>query len=595
MDRREVLALGLAAAGAGLRPAPAKAAGTAETDAGNAPREDANLTIGVETLREAEKLHAVRFPDDALRRLAPLLSDKAKAIGPFHAESRPRDLQPASRFDPRMPGRTYPVQHDHVRLHAGRRPTLPRADIDVAFASVAEQAHWLATRQISSLRLTEIYLDRIPRIDPKLNAFITITADLARRQAKERDAELAAGRSRGPLHGIPYTLKDVIDTAGIPTTWGSSLFRQRVPSEDSAVAAKLREAGGVLLGKVATAELANGATWFGGMVRNPWNIDEPSGGSSAGSGSSVAAGLCAFSIGTDSLGSILNPADRCGVTGLRPTFGRVPVHGCMPLTPSLERIGPLCRRAEDAALVLAAINGPDPRSSASIDFGFAYDSAIDPRTIKVGYSPKWFSKVGFGEAGGEGQLLGLVPASPGHLNGLAAMKDIGVEMVEVEFPVLPYAMLLDSLYVESAAIFEDLTLSGKDAQLIAPWADSWRQARFLSAVDYYQIERFRRQVMEMMDRLFDRVDILFAPTYGSFELLMIANFTGHPGLSFRSGFAETATRDLGFAPIDPSGAKRRVTSNISMHGRLFEEGKMLALARLLEEKLDVWRERPTIG
>ncbi|WP_315723492.1 amidase [Sphingosinicella rhizophila] len=495
-----------------------------------------------------------------------------------------------------MPGRSYKPQQNRLRLHDEKIPPLPKADIDIAYASVTQQAHWLRTRQLTSARLTDIYLDRIRRIDPKLHAFITVTDSIAHAQAKQRDAELAAGQSRGPLHGIPYALKDVVDTAGILSTYGSSLYRDRVPTEDATIATELRESGAVLLGKVATAELANGATWFGGMVRNPWNLEEPSGGSSAGSGSSVAAGLCSFAIGTDSLGSILNPADRCGVTGLRPTFGRVPVHGCMPLTPSLERIGPLCRRIEDAAIVLSVINGPDPTSIGSIDFGFEYDSEIDLSKIKVGYSPKWFDQVGFGsDVAGTTDLTGMISTSRGHLNGLAAMQASGVEMVEVELPKLPYYALLESLYVESAAIFEELTLSGKDAQLIAPWADSWRQSRFLSAVDYYQIERFRRQVMQMMDEMFDRVDLLFTPTYGSFDLLMVANFTGHPGITFRSGFAELATRDLGAVPANPAGPKHRITSNVSMHGRLFEEGKMLAVARVLEEKLDVWRERPPIG
>jgi Asp-tRNA(Asn)/Glu-tRNA(Gln) amidotransferase A subunit family amidase len=423
-----------------------------------------------------------------------------------------------------------------------------------------------------------------------------VTADIARAQARERDAELAAGRIRGPLHGIPYALKDVVDTGGIATTYGSSLYKDRVPAKDATIASMLHQAGGVLLGKVATAELANGATWFGGMVRNPWNIDEPSGGSSAGPGAGVAAALCSFAIGTDNLGSILNPSDRCGVTGLRPTFGRVPVHGCMPLTPSLERIGPICRRVEDAALILAAINGPDPTSIGSIDMGFAYDADIDLADIKVGYSPDWFKTVGFGHRDGDGHNLdGLMPVSPGHLAGLAAMRASGVEMVEVRLPDLPFASLMQSLYVESAAVFEELTLSGQDVRLIAPWADLWRRVRFLSAVDYYQIERFRRQVMIEMDVLFGQVDVLFAPTYGSFDLLMVTNFTGHPGLTFRAGFADVATRDLGSTPIDPRGRKHRVTSNVSLHGRLYEEGKMLAIAHALEKQLNVWHVKPPLG
>ncbi|MDB5584929.1 MAG: Amidase [Bradyrhizobium sp.] len=559
-------------------------------------RNNVIAAVTPKTLRSAEAIHAVDFPEDALTRIAPAIAAQREAIEAVRAVPRPLDLQPAARFDPRMPGRVYPPQQNVVRPAGDAVPPMPKAEVDIAYASVTQQANWLRTGQITGARLTDIYLERITRIDPSLHAYITVTADIARKQAKERDAELAVGKSRGPLHGIPYALKDVIDTGGIATTYGSSLYKDRIPATDSTIAKMLQNAGGVLLGKVATAELAYGATWFGGMVRNPWNTAEPSGGSSAGSGSAVAAALCSFAIGTDSLGSILNPCDRCGVTGLRPTFGRVPVHGCMPLTPSLERIGPICRQVEDAALILAVINGADLTSIGSVDFGFAYDAGIDLNTIKVGYSPAWFSSVGFsGRGRASDDVGGQVPASPGHLAGLEAMRTSGVELVEMHLPDLPFASLLQSLYVESAAVFEELTLSGQDARLIPPWPDLWRQARFLSAVDYYQIERFRRQVMVAMDELFAQVDMLFAPTYGSFDLLMVTNFTGHPGLTFRSGFSDIATRDIGSTPIDPQGPKHRVTSNVSLHGRLYEEGKILAVAHALEKRLDVWHVQPPIG
>lgn len=539
------------------------------------------------TLREAEKLHDVAFPSDSLERLVPSLEGQLAGIRAIRALKMRRDVQPAFRFDPRMPGRAYPRQSNYVRLSEESVVSAPTAEEDLAYASVTQLSGWLKTRQITSAQLTEVYLSRIEHLDSKLHAYITVTADLARAQAQARDAELAAGHWRGPLHGIPYGVKDVLDTEGIRTTYGSSLFKDRVPTEDAAIVAMLRDAGAVLLGKQATAELANGVSWFGGMVRNPWNLEEHAGGSSAGPGAAVAAGLCAFAIGTDSLGSILNPADRCGVVGLRPTFGRVPVRGGMPLTPTLERIGPLCRRAEDAALVLAAINGPDRTSINSLDVGFAYDANVDFRKIKVGYSPHWFERVGFSAADS-------VSADEGYPNGLAAMRSLGVKMVELELPDLPYLALLPNLYAESAAVFEDLTLSGEDAELMCPWADLWRQVRFYSAVDYLQAERFRRQVMTVLDGLLQRVDVLFAPTYGNFELLVAASFVGVPGVSFRCGFRETATRGLGTVPLDAAAVEHRVTTNVSLHGRLFEEGKLLALSRAIEEALNVWHERPPI-
>jgi Asp-tRNA(Asn)/Glu-tRNA(Gln) amidotransferase A subunit family amidase len=353
----------------------------------------------------------------------------------------------------------------------------------------------------------------------------------------------------------------------------------------------LRNAGAVLLGKLATGALANGATWFGGQCRNPWNVDEPAGGSSTGSGSATAAGLCGFSIGTDSLGSILNPADRCGVAGLRPTFGRVPTAGCMPLTPSLDRLGPLCRGVEDTALVLAAIAGPDPSSPTSTNQGFSYDASIDLRRVTVGYSPAWFEQIGFGPGAS-------VPASPAHHAALEALRGIGVRLVEVSLPSRPSFSLINNLMVEAAAVFEDLTLSGRDRELpednATAWPQSWRQIRFLSAVDYLQMERLRRQLMNDMGELFDRVDVVFGPTYGNFDLLLRTNFTGHPGLGMRCGLTETATRGLGSVPLDPAGPKHTVTQNVTFHGRLYQEGTMIALGRALEQRLGVAHHRPKI-
>lgn len=553
-----------------------------------APDRQQTSGIGRGAVTAAEKLHGVRFPKDAVDRLPAQMEAQLANVLRVREMHHSRDLQPALRFDPRIPGRTYPEQANQVRLKARGAQPLPDNDEDIAYASVVELSEWIGSGALTSERLVEIYLARIERYDSRLFSYITVTAQAARDEARERDAELAAGRRRGPLHGIPYGLKDVFDTAGVLTTWGSSLFKDNVPAEDATVVVKLREAGAVLLGKLGTGELANGSTWFGGDVRNPWNPDEPAGGSSSGPGSATAAALCAFAIGTDSAGSILNPADRCGVVGLRPTFGRVPVKGGMPLTPTLERIGPLCRRVEDAALVLAAINGPDPTSIHSFDWGFDYDADLDLKAIRIGWSPRWFERVGYSPLGGK-------PVAAGCLAALETLKGLGVTLVELDLPDLPYEALITNLMVEAATVFEDLTLDGRDDQLIAPWADSWRAVRLLSAVDYLQIERLRRRVMQVMDGFFEQADMLCLPTYGSFPLLLAANFTGHPGLSLRCGFEELATRGLDVVPSDPDGRKHRVTSNIALHGRLFEEGKMIAVARALEETLDVWGPRPSLS
>ncbi len=587
-SRRDFLsaAAALVAVGRPNAPAPVSPRGNGP---GRTPRQDDPITAA--TITEAAKIHALPLPPGAPAELVAAMAAQIAAVKAVRAVPRSLELQPAIVFDPRLPGVQYPRQANRVVLHAGPQRPLPSRDEDIAFAPVTHLAQWIRGRRLTSRRLTEIYLERIRRLDGRLLSWITVTDELARRQSDRADQEIKAGRYRGSLHGIPYGIKDLFDTAGIATTWGAAPYRDRVPDHDAAVVTKLAAAGAVLLGKLATGALANGATWFGGQCRNPWNIDEPAGGSSTGPGSATAAGLCGFSIGTDSLGSILNPAERCGVVGLRATFGRVPTAGAMPLTPSLDRIGPMTRGVEDAAIVMAAINGADPTSATSIDMGFSYDATFDPRRIVVGVAPGWFERVGFGPGAS-------VPTSAAHHNALEALRGLGVQIVEVALPDRPYFALINNLMVEAAAVFEELTLSGRDRELpednATAWPRSWRQIRFLSAVDYLQFERLRRQIMEDFRKTFERVDLLFGPTYGSFELLMAMNFTGHPGLGIRAGVVETPTRGLGSTPLDPSGPKHRVPQNVAFHGRLFEEGKMLAVARALEAKLGVSAERPPV-
>jgi len=582
-------------AGAGIVPAGVASSATPDEPRGDSAMEKPGTqgAITATTIAEAEKIHALQFSPPQRQELAETVPAQVKTVVGLRQVARPLALQPAIHFDPRLPGERYPQQRNVVRLASAQAVPLPGDDTAVAYAPVTQLSNWIHARQLTSLRLTEIYLERIASIAPRLNCYITVCADVARAQAKAMDAELKAGKYRGPLHGVPYSLKDVFDTAGIRTTWGCALYRDRIPAEDATIVRMLRDAGAVLLGKAAMGELADGWDWFGGTCRNPWNLEEPSGGSSAGSASATAAGLCAFSIGTDSLGSILEPADRCGIVGLRPTFGRIPVKGGMPLTPSLERIGPLCRTVEDAVLVLAAINGYDPTSASSIDMGFDYDASLDLTRLRVGYSPHWFDKIS-----GPNASWGSVTVSDGERKALEALRTLGVTLVEVELPELPYSSLLDILDVESAAVFEELTLSGQDRELIVQsQPQSWREARLLSAVDYLQKERFRRQVMQHMNELFKTVDVVFGPSYGSFDVVMIANFTGHPGVTLRAGFVESPSRsspDDYFGPADPKGPVHTITRNVAFHGRLFQEGSMLALARTLENHLGVQQRQPSI-
>jgi Asp-tRNA(Asn)/Glu-tRNA(Gln) amidotransferase A subunit family amidase len=593
-SRRNFVYQSLALAGCAL---PVTGAVAAEQDGPSAQGAAAGVpapdAVTSNTIQEAEKLHAVHF--SAAQRSAAAAAAPAQVAGieSLRKVGRPLWLRPALNFDPRLPAERYPAQKNELRLASANATAPPHDDASIAYASVTQLAGWLKSRKLTASHLTEIYLKRIARISPSLYCYITVCADAARARARDMDAEIGGGLYRGPLHGVPYSLKDVFDTAGIATTWGCGLYRDQVPAEDAAIVTMLNDAGAVLLGKVGMGELANGWEWFGGKVRNPWNPAEPAGGSSSGSGASVAAALCAFSIGTDSLGSILNPSDRCGVVGLRPTFGRVPVKGAMPLTPSLERIGPICRGVEDAALVLAVINGPDRSSASSVDFGFAYDAQLDVTQLRVGYSPQWFEGIGFDEQH-------TAAGASAELKALQALRELGVTLVPVQLPKVQIGNLIEICYVESAAVFESLTLTGQDEKLTSQtWPPQWREARFLSAVDYLQIERYRRQVMEQMQALFQTVDVLFGPTYGSADLLLTTNFTGHPGLTLRAGLIQSPTRSMEverfFSSDDPNGPKHTITRNVAFHGRLYEEGKMLSLARRLEQKLDVARFRPDIA
>ena len=492
----------------------------------------------------------------------------------------------ATRFDPRLPNFRMPAPGSPRFSRTTVRP-LPVDEADIAFASIGELAAWIGAGALTSRRLTEIYLSRIDALGPRLECFATVTAKRALAEAEAADALMRGGVNLGPLHGLPYGLKDLFDTEGITTGWGAEPYRDRVPATDATIVRKLRAAGAVLLGKTTVGALAYNDIWYGGRTRNPWNLNEGSSGSSAGSASATAAGLCAFSIGTETLGSITSPSQRCGTTGLRPTFGRVSRAGGMALCWSLDKVGPICRFVEDTGIVLAAINGADGADRFSIEAPFRFDAEADISGMKVGYLP---------EAFGEG-------ATEIDRAALAASRRLGVELVEVSLPPLPYEALMNVLYAEAAAAFEDLTLSDLDDTLTwqddGAWPNTFRKARFLSAVDHVQLDRLRYQVMLVLDELFGNVDALIGP-FMTGPMLIASNFTGHPCLHLRAGFLELATRgaaSLGSGKLttgEPEAAGRafKVPQGISLWGRLFEEGPILNLGMALEKELGVAAARP---
>jgi Asp-tRNA(Asn)/Glu-tRNA(Gln) amidotransferase A subunit family amidase len=430
-----------------------------------------------------------------------------------------------------------------------------------------------------------LYLDRLERFDPKLRCVVTLTRDLALAQARQADLEIAAGKYRGPLHGIPWGAKDLVDTAGIPTTYGAEPFKNRVPVEDATVVKRLHEAGAVLVAKLSLGALALNDIWFGGQTMNPWLLEEGSSGSSAGPGAATAAGLVGFSIGSETDGSIVSPSMRCGVTGLRPTYGRVPRTGAMTLCWSLDKLGPMTRGVEDAMLVLQAISGPDAGDVASVPSRLDFDSGASVRGLRLGYFPGWMKES---------------PATGVDRAALEAAEKLGMVPVKASLPDWPYDSLGLILFAEGAAAFEELTLGGGLKQLRVQTPDAWpnlfRQARFLSAVDLVQADRFRRTVAQEMARIFSEVDLLLVPSLRD-EMLTIGNFTGHPSLTFRAGFVEVAEARSDWAP-DPAKPlprfqpPRRVPHGVTLIGRLFDEGAVGQAGLALERALGVAGERP---
>src|SRR6266403_1773325 len=494
-------------------------------------------------------------------------------------------LRPFSRYHSVLPGQTAGPQRDQfIRTKTDPGP-LPASDADIAFASVTQLSRWIEQRKLTSERLTQIYLRRIERFDPKLRCIITLTRDLALAQAKMADEEIAAGKYRGPLHGVPWGGKDLLDTAGIPTTYGAEPFRNRIPKDDATVVKRLHAAGAVLLAKLSLGALALNDIWFGGQTVNPWLLEEGASGSSAGPGAATAAGLVGFSIGSETGGSIISPSMRCGVTGLRPTYGRVPRTGAMTLCWSLDKLGPMTRHVEDAMLVLQAISGPDPGDVASVPSHLDFDATAPVAGLKVGYIAQWMNEN---------------PATAVDRAALETVKKLGMVPVEVSIPNWPYNSLKLILFAEGAAAFEELTLSGGLNQLKAQVPDAWpnlfRQARFLSAVDFVQADRFRRSVAEEMGRLFSQVDLLLVPSLRD-EMLTISNFTGHPSLTLRAGFVEVTQARSDWAP-DPKNPlprfspARRVPHGVTLIGKLFEEGTLAEAGLALEKSFAVARERP---
>ncbi|HLW53343.1 MAG TPA: amidase [Candidatus Angelobacter sp.] len=547
------------------------------------------------------------------------LPQSFKAIYDLHIKN---EVAPAIVFDPVVPG----TKLDSVRRRmsiskapAAHDSAVPKNLEDVAFSSVRQLAELVRTRKVSSAALTDMYLARLKRYDPTLKFVITLTEDRARAQAKEADAAIAAGKYHGPLHGLPWGAKDLLAVKGYRTTWGAGGFEDQKIDEDATAVQRLDQAGAVLVAKLTLGALAQGDRWFGGITRNPWNPKQGSSGSSAGSASATAAGCVAFGIGSETLGSISSPSTRCGTTGLRPSFGLVPRTGAMALSWSMDKLGPICRAVEDCAIVLSAIYGPDGHDRSVQNAAFNWDAGLDWRKLRIGYLKADFelppvqqpeapkdekersaeeTKKREEEAANRAQARARREYDHKYDEAaLAKLKAMGINLIPVEFPKLPYQAMRSILLAEAAAAFDDLTRSGRDKLLTEQSKDDWpntfRSARFIPAVEYIQANRARMMAMEAVNKVFEQVDVIVAPTFST--QLLITNLTGQPAIILPNGFRgddapKPKMRDS--RELEPGGPGTPVS--LTFLGQLYGEARLVAVAKAYQDATDFHLQHPKL-
>lgn len=523
------------------------------------------LPLTPAVLTAAEKLFGLQFNEAKRDSMLGDLKENLENYQKIRSVPLPNSVPPALAFNPAPVGMTFETQRRPPVWSAPAKLAAPANLEDLAYASVSELAELLRTRKITSTQLTQMYLGRLKKYGPKLECVITLTEELALKQAQRADAEIAAGKYRGPLHGIPYGAKDLLAVKGYKTTWGSVPFKDQVIDEDATVIQKLEAAGAVLVAKLTMGELAWGDVWYGGKTRNPWNLEQGSSGSSAGSGSATAAGLVAFAIGTETWGSIVSPSTRCGVTGLRPTYGRVSRTGAMALSWSMDKIGPMCRTVEDCALVFNAIYGPDGLDQTLVDLPFNYTPKIKLSELRIGYLKNGFEKDSTNRATNEATL--------------AKLRELGAKLIPLELPDLPFGALTIILSAEAAAAFDELTRSGKDDLLVRQiknaWPNAFRSARFIPAVEYIQANRVRHLIIQAMAEMMKNIDVYVAPSFD--DNLLLTNLTGHPSVTLPNGFNEKGS-----------------PTSITFMGNLYGEALTLAVAKAYQDATDFHKKHPPL-
>jgi Asp-tRNA(Asn)/Glu-tRNA(Gln) amidotransferase A subunit family amidase len=522
--------------------------------------------ITSEILADASEVAGLDFTEEERDLMVAGLNRNLEAYEALREFPISNYVTPAVQFDPALPGRDLPSETRPFRFtrHIGlRRPEDPET---LAFMPVTRLSELIRTRQLSSTELTILYLERLERHGPTLEAVITLMSDRALEDAARADREITSGAYRGPLHGVPWGAKDLLATEGFRTTWGAKPYENQVIGEDATVVRRLAEAGAILVAKLTLGALAQGDYWYGGRTRNPWNLEQGSSGSSAGSAATTAAGLVGFAIGSETLGSIVSPSTRCGVTGLRPTYGRVSRYGAMALSWSMDKLGPIARSVEDCALVFDAVHGADGRDPTARTAPFNWDSERPLSDLRVGYFRRGFESE---------------RATSHDAAALETLRSLGVEPVPIDLPSdYPLGALRIILNAEAAASFDELTRSGRDDLLVrqtqASWPNSFRTARMIPAVEYIQANRVRTMLMGALEAALEGIDVFITPTNGP-GVSMMTNLTGHPAVVVPNGFNDNGT------PV----------STVFI-GQLWADAEMLRVAKAWQDATDFHTRRPPL-
>lgn len=530
-------------------------------------------TITVEDMARAEKLFDIQLTDEERERIVDAVNENVLYFRDLRERNLGNSLNLSLVYKPALPGMVFPKER---RLARFSKVAVERPDSieDVAFFSVLELAHLIESRQITSIELTRMYLSRLKRYNSRLQFVITLTEDLALEQARRADEEIASGTYRGSLHGIPYGLKDLFAVEGLKTTWGAEPYRDQVIHTTATVAERLEEAGAVLLAKLSMGRLASGDEWFGGQTMRPWDPTKRSGGSSAGPAAATAAGCVAFALGTETNGSIISPCHVNGVTGFRPTFGRVSRYGAMTLCWTLDKVGPICRSVEDCAVVLDAIHGPDGRDNSVVDLPFNWDPEMDISSLRIGYFTKYFEKELMGDPENPEDVEYYTKLRELSEEALDVFRQRGFELVALDFdiPIGGADMILE---IEAATAFDDLTRSDRDDQLKdSSWPDIFRRMRFWPAIEYLQANRYRTLINEQMHTALSDVDVYIEITWSNNWL---TNLTGHPAIIVPCGFIDENR---------PAG--------VTFVGHLYREAELLAVAKYFQDATDHHLRHPSL-